>query len=113
MRDKALIKPWDKCVDKILFLWANFTCCVFHGIEEQHEGHAEVQRHVEEVVPKFDIGRRSEEEENTYGSNVILVNCGFMCCCYCNGDACSLPKAPNCTKRIGTTNRIGAHNTYS
>ena len=55
MIEKAFIKSWDECVHKVVLLWANSASCVFQGVEEEHDGNAQVEGHVHEVVPKLDI----------------------------------------------------------
>ena len=64
MIQKTLIEPWNECVHKVVLLGANSASCVFQGVEEEHEGDTKVERHVHKVVPKLDVWRRPDEEQD-------------------------------------------------
>ena len=64
--NKALVKLWNKGIDKILFNWANDACVSLHGVAEDHDGNTKMQGEVNKIVPEPCKGCRANEVEQDW-----------------------------------------------
>ena len=62
---EACIETRDESIHKIFFHGADLAGIKLHGVAEDHNGHTNVQRTVQEVVPTDFVRVRVEEEQQS------------------------------------------------
>jgi hypothetical protein len=55
---ETFVKSWNENINEGFFLWTDGPGVELHGVQEYHDGYAEMEPKVQEVIPKFNLWRR-------------------------------------------------------